>query len=53
MVQKVRKRKGNLEEVSFDKIYRRIKWLISEPFALKGINDARLAQEVIQNLYNK
>jgi ribonucleoside-diphosphate reductase alpha chain len=46
------KRKGNKEEVSFDKIHKRIKWLIHEPTVLEHINPAQLTQKVIQNLFD-
>lgn len=48
----VMKRKGYKEEVSFDKICGRIKWLVSEPYVLEGIDPTQLAQKVIQNLYD-
>jgi ribonucleotide reductase alpha subunit len=48
----VLKRKGNREEVSFDKIHKRIKWLVSEPYKLNNINATQLSQKVIQNLFD-
>ena len=46
------KRKGTREDVSFDKIHNRIKWLIHEPYDLKYVNPSQLTQKVIQNLYD-
>lgn len=46
------KRNGNTEEVSFDKIYKRIKFLSLEPFELQKINIHTIAQHVIQGLYD-
>ena len=46
------KRKGYKEEVNFDKVHKRIKWLVNEPTELKGVNPSSLSQKVIQNLYN-
>ena len=46
------KRDGNHEEVSFDKIFKRIKWLANNPTQLKHINVAELTQKVIQGLVN-
>lgn len=47
------KRNGNREEVVFDKIYKRIKYLVQEPYPLPGINIHSLAQNVIQGIYNE
>jgi hypothetical protein len=38
--------------VSFDKIFKRIKWLANNPTQLKHINVAELTQKVIQGLVN-
>lgn len=46
------KRKGVREDVSFDKIHNRIKWLVNEPTHLKYVNPSQLSQKVIQNLYD-
>jgi ribonucleoside-diphosphate reductase alpha chain len=46
------KRKGHSEEVNFDKIHMRIKWLVHEPYELKHVNASQLTQKVIQNLFN-
>jgi ribonucleoside-diphosphate reductase alpha subunit len=46
------KRDGNREEVSFDKIFKRIKWITNNPTPLKHINVAELTQKVIQGLIN-
>jgi ribonucleoside-diphosphate reductase alpha chain len=46
------KRKGVSEEVKFDKVYTRIKWLVKEPYELKHIETAVLCQRVIQTLYD-
>lgn len=46
------KRKGNNEEVNFDKIHMRIKWLVNEPYVLTYVNASQLTQKVIQNLYD-
>jgi ribonucleoside-diphosphate reductase alpha chain len=46
------KRKGHREEVNFDKIHMRIKWIINEPYELKWVNASQLTQKVIQNLYD-
>lgn len=48
----VNKRKGYREEVNFDKIHIRIKWLVQEPYELKNVNASQLTQKVIQNLYD-
>ena len=44
------KRKGHREEVNFDKINKRIKWLVNEPYVLENINATHLAQKVILSL---
>ncbi len=46
------KRNGNKEVVSFDKIYKRINLLASEPFELPNVNTHTVAQHVIQGLYD-
>jgi ribonucleoside-diphosphate reductase alpha subunit len=46
------KRKGFEEEINFDKVHKRIKWLVTEPYNLEHINASSLTQKVIQNLYN-
>jgi ribonucleoside-diphosphate reductase alpha chain len=46
------KRKGNREEVNFDKINLRIKWIVHEPYELKNVKASQLAQKVIQSLYD-
>jgi ribonucleotide reductase alpha subunit len=46
------KRKGIKEEINFDKIHKRIKYLINEPYELKNINSFKLVQNVIQKLNN-
>lgn len=48
----VTKRKGTCEDVSFDKIHNRIKWLSHEPYHLQKVNTSQLTQKVIQNLYD-
>jgi ribonucleoside-diphosphate reductase alpha chain len=46
------KRKGTREEINFDKVNTRIKWLVNEPYELKNIKVSQLAQRVIQSLYD-
>jgi ribonucleoside-diphosphate reductase alpha chain len=46
------KRNGITEEVSFDKIHKRIKYLTLEPYELTKINTHTVAQHVIQGLYD-
>lgn len=46
------KRTGKREEVNFDKINKRIKWLVHEPYELTNIKASHLAQKVIQSLYD-
>lgn len=46
------KRKGHREEINFDKIHMRIKWLVHEPYELKHVNASQLTQKVIQNLFD-
>ena len=46
------KRNGSTEEVSFDKIYQRLKYLVFEPTVLKSVNTHMIAQHVIQGLYD-
>lgn len=46
------KRKGQREEVNFDKVNMRIKWLVNEPYELKHVKASQLAQKVIQSLYD-
>ena len=52
MSMNVVKRNGTSEEVSFDKIYKRIKYLVAEPSVLSNINTHTIAQNVIQGLYD-
>jgi ribonucleoside-diphosphate reductase alpha chain len=46
------KRKGHREEINFDKIQTRIKWLVKEPSELSNINISNLTQKVIGGLFN-
>jgi len=46
------KRNGVQQEVSFDKIYKRIKYLVAEPYELKNIETYTIAQHVIRGLYD-
>ncbi len=46
------KRNGTCEEVSFDKVYKRIKFLSNEPYELRNMNTHTVAQHVIQGLYD-
>jgi ribonucleoside-diphosphate reductase alpha chain len=46
------KRKGNRENVNFDKIHTRIKYLVQEPYELKSVNPSQLTQKVIQNIFD-
>ncbi len=46
------KRNGIQEEISFDKIYKRIKYLLSIPYPIDNINVHVVCQYVIQGLYN-
>lgn len=46
------KRNGTSEEVSFDKIYKRIKLMSNEPYELHNINIHTIAQKVIQGLFD-
>jgi ribonucleoside-diphosphate reductase alpha chain len=48
----VTKRKGTKQEIDFDKINKRIKYLVNEPFVLTNIKSSQLAQKVIQSLYD-
>ena len=48
----VLKRKGTSEEVNFDKIQTRIKWIVHEPYELTNIKVSQLAQKIIQSLYD-
>ena len=48
----VLKRKGTREEVNFDKINMRIKWIVQEPYELTNVKVSQLAQKVIQSLYD-
>lgn len=48
----VLKRNGLKQEVSFDKIYKRIKFLVKEPCILNGVDASQLSQVVIQGLFN-
>ena len=47
------KRNNNIEEVKFDKIHKRIKWLQNNPYKLEKINSLELSQLVINNIYDK
>ena len=44
------KRDGRLESVSYDKIQKRIEWLIKEPTPLNAVNGAQLTQKVINGI---
>jgi len=46
------KRNGSFEEVNFNKVVQRLKFITSEPFPLPEINVHTLAQTVIQGLHN-
>lgn len=46
------KRNGTKEEVSFDKIHNRIKYLVKEPYNLPNVNASHIAQFVINGLYD-
>jgi ribonucleotide reductase alpha subunit len=46
------KRNGSFEEVNFNKVVQRLKFISSEPFPLTEINVHTLAQTVIQGLHN-
>jgi ribonucleoside-diphosphate reductase alpha chain len=46
------KRKGQHEEINFDKVHQRIKYLVREPYELKSIQVSQLSQKVIQSLYD-
>lgn len=50
---KVTKRNGKLEELSFDKILRRLKLLCKEHKALTRIDPFIITQKTIQNIYDK
>ena len=43
------KRKGFRQEVNFDKIHARIKYLVHEPIELIHVNASQLTQRVIQS----
>lgn len=45
------KRDKTKEEVNFNKVYTRIKHLVSKPYQLNDVDASMLAQKVIQNLY--
>lgn len=47
------KRNGTLEEVNFNKIFQRLKYISSEPFPLNEINIHSLTQTVIQGVHDK
>ena len=49
---KVINRDGDTEDISFDKIHERIKYLMNYPKKLNNINSARLTQKIISNLYD-
>jgi ribonucleotide reductase alpha subunit len=44
------KRNGNAEAMDFEKIHRRINWLVKEPYVLEHVNGTELTQRVIQGL---
>jgi ribonucleoside-diphosphate reductase alpha chain len=46
------KRNGAIQEVSFDKIIKRIKYLISEPYDLPNVNAYTVTLQVFNGLYN-
>ena len=46
------KRNGTSEEVNFDKIYKRIKHLVAEPYPLVAVKSHSIAQTVIRGLYD-
>jgi ribonucleoside-diphosphate reductase alpha chain len=46
------KRNGSLEEVNFNKVVQRLKYISTEPYPLNDINIHTLAQIVIQGLHN-
>ena len=46
------KRKGHRQEVNFDKIHERIKYLVHEPTELIHVNASQLTQRVIQSLFD-
>jgi ribonucleotide reductase alpha subunit len=46
------KRNGKSQDISFDKIFSRINYLVDNPIVLKNVNSAELTQLVIQGLIN-
>lgn len=46
------KRSGIVEEVNFEKIHRRIRWLVDNPTPLININPGELTQRVVQGIYD-
>lgn len=48
----VQKRNKTLEPVSFDKIVRRIQFLVNEPTKLSHVNSHLVSQHVIQDIYD-
>lgn len=48
----VTKRSGQIEKINFDKIHKRIDWLVKNPSPLQCVNSAELAQSVIKSLVN-
>lgn len=46
------KRNGSFEEVNFNKVFQRLKFMSNEPYPLTDINVHTLAQTVIQGLHN-
>ncbi len=48
----VTKRNGNFEKVNFEKIHKRINWLVNEPYVLEHVNGTELTRQVIQGLSN-
>jgi ribonucleoside-diphosphate reductase alpha chain len=46
------KRNGDVEPMDFEKIHKRINWLVKEPYVLEHVNGTELTQRVIQGLKN-
>ncbi len=46
------KRSGKTEPMDFEKIHKRINWLVKEPYVLENVNGTELTQRVIQGLKN-
>lgn len=47
------KRNGSFEEVNFNKVFQRLKYITAEPYPLPDINVHTLSQTVIQGLHNQ